>query len=135
MQTVSIMTTKRAFLRLLVATTGLLASILELVAAAIRLGSALLERANQAVRSSQARTVVVTAPAADGWTAQRTVAPTVLMTPATFGPSPEERLHAALTGLGFRAGCVRAFTASVRGRQAPLDALIKEGIVALSATN
>ena len=120
MQTVSIMTTKRAFLRLLVATTGLLASILELVAAAIRLGSALLERANLAVRP-RAQTVV---PA---------VAKTVMTEP--IGPSQEERIHAALVGMGFTAGCVRKFTASVRGRQAPLETLVKEGIVALSATN
>ena len=38
-------------------------------------------------------------------------------------------------GMGFTAGCVRKFTASVRGRQAPLETLVKEGIVALSATN
>ena len=85
-----------------------------------RHGAPRLERASLAIRP-KAQTVV---PA---------VAKTVMTEP--IGPSQEERIHAALVGMGFTAGCVRKFMASVRGRQAPLETLVKEGIVALSATN
>jgi hypothetical protein len=43
-----------------------------------------------------------------------------------------ERLTSALLSLKFPVARVRAFTASVEGRQAPLEVLVKEGIVALS---
>ena len=111
------MTAKRATVRLYVAMTGLFASLFELVEAFVRLVTACLEHAT--------RRVAPAAPAA---------APATSKAGATIAMTEDERLVSALMSLGFRAPNIRAFAATVRGRQAPLEVLVKEGIVALSAT-
>jgi hypothetical protein len=115
------MTAKRATLRLYVALTGLLASLLELTGALVRLATSAVQRV-----TPKARPETTTVP----WTPQ---APTWVQQAAPVAPPQDEKLHGALVGMGFRAGSVRKFTASVQGRTEPLEVLIKEGIVALSA--
>lgn len=117
------MNAKRATLRLFVAATGLIASILELGAGIVRLITATLNRLASFVRPQKAPVAPSLA-----------LAPTVLAkAPQTARMTEDERLTSALLSLKFPAGKVRAFTASVQGRQAPLEMLVKEGIVALTA--
>jgi hypothetical protein len=114
----------RATRRFLVAFVGLLASILEFAGALVRLATAVLERAARRVAPRVQPASMVAQPT-------RT-APAVA--PLAAGALPqEERLQSALVNMGFKAGSVRAFTASVRGSQKSLEALVKEGIVDLSA--
>jgi hypothetical protein len=121
------MTAKRATVRFYVAIVGLLASVLELAGAFVRLVTVCLDRAASRLKSP-----------VDAST-RLALAPTVIAPPAraaashTITMGEDERLTSALMNLGFRAANVRAFTASVSGRQAPLETLVKEGIVALSA--
>jgi hypothetical protein len=124
------MNAKRATVRLFVAVTGLLASLLELVTGIVRLATAVLERAASVAKPRTA------SPTGRASTPAQTLAtaPTVVAeAPPTARMTEDERLTSALMSLGFRAPNVRAFAASVRGRQAPLEVLVKEGIVALSA--
>jgi hypothetical protein len=123
------MTATRATVRLFVAVTGLVASLFELAGALVRLVTACTEILSRRLRSPRrdatlalalAPTVIAPAPAPR-------VAPTVLM-------SADERLTSALLSLKFPAAKVRAYAASVQHRQAPLEVLVKEGIVALTTT-
>jgi hypothetical protein len=125
------MNAKRAIVRLFVAVTGLLASLFELAGAFVRLGTAVLERFTNRLRNPVAAPISATHAMA--------LAPTVIAPAASVAPratvcmTVDERLTSALLSLGFRAANVRAFAASVCGREAPLEVLVKEGIVALSA--
>jgi hypothetical protein len=109
------MSYKRATLRFYVALTGLLASLLELSGAFVRLLAACLERLTKRLQAPVSTPASAPAPA-----------PVVVMATAN------ERLIAALSSMKFPAARVRAFAASVSGRTEPLEALVKEGIVALS---
>jgi hypothetical protein len=113
------MSYKRATVRLFVALTGLFASVLELLGATIRLVTSAIRLATTCLERHEA------APTRHR---ELLVEPT-----AALGPSQEEKLANALSGLGFRAGQARAFAVSVRGRQDPINMLVKEGIVALSS--
>lgn len=123
------MTAKRATVRFYVALVGLLASVLELGGALIRLGTACLEIMTRRLRSP------VDASTRLG------LAPTVIAPPSptvsrqTVAMSGDERLTSALMSLGFKAANVRAFAASVGGRNATLEVLVKEGMIALSSPN
>jgi hypothetical protein len=131
------MTLKRATVRLFVAVTGLLASLFELAGASVRLATAILEHLTNRLRSP----VAAPAPAAVPMTLTPTVfaAPAVVAAPMkapTEAPRTsrgDERLTSALLSLKFPTTKVRAFAASVSGREAPLEVLVKEGIVALSS--
>jgi hypothetical protein len=134
------MNAKRATLRLYVAVTGLLASVFELAGAFVRLATALLERAARTVapkgpQASQARQEPPMAPPPAQFLPTFATAPTVVETVprTTVAMTGDERLTSALLSLGFHTKNVRAFAATVRGRQEPLEVLVKEGIVALSA--
>ena len=115
------MNAKRATLRLYVAITGLLASLFELTGAFVRLATACLELASR--RLQRGTPVPVAA----------CVAPTAA--PKTIAMASDERLVSALCSMKFPTAKVRAFVASVGGRQAPLDVLLKEGIIALTSSN
>lgn len=137
------MTLKRATVRLFVAVTGLLASLFELAGASVLLATVILERLTNRLRSPVAAPAPAVVPMA--------LAPTVLVPPvvvapavkapaeiprvsrATIAMSGDERLTSALLSLKFPSAKVRAFAASVNGREAPLEVLVKEGIVALSS--
>jgi hypothetical protein len=110
---------KRSLTRLFVALVTFFATLVELAVRIVQLGVVLVERASRCV-------------AAPVPTAASPVAcpkPPVAKTDDTA-----ERLTSALTGLGFRAGAVRAFTATVRSRleKEPLEGLVREGIATLS---
>jgi hypothetical protein len=132
------MNAKRATLRLFVAVTGLLASLLELAGAfvrlfttGLRLGTVCLERLTNRARGP------VTASVAPVLSAVPLVAvaahPARVAATATVAMSGDERLTSALLSLKFPVAKVRAFAASVQGREAPLEVLVKEGIMALSS--
>jgi hypothetical protein len=108
---------KRSLVRLFVAVVGLLASVVELAVKLVQLAITLVERAARRVEGEKRR-VVIEAPAADS-----------VQVPV----DATDKLVGALTGLGFRAGPVRAFAATVRSRigREPIDGLVKEGIVHL----
>jgi hypothetical protein len=145
------MNAKRATLRLYVAVTGLFASVFELAGATVRLATALLERATRYVSSKRATTVpeviqvppaVYQTPHAAPHGVYQTSKTTEVTTEAWAATAPvgapvampqNERLHSALVNMGFKASCVRKFTASVQGRNDPLETLVKEGLVALSS--
>jgi hypothetical protein len=131
------MNAKRATLRLYVAITGLLASVFELAGAFVHLATALLERAARTVapKAPQTRQEPPMAPPPAQFLPTFATAPTVVETVprTTVAMSGDERLSSALLSLGFHTKNVRAFAATVRGRQEPLEVLVKEGIVALSA--
>jgi Holliday junction resolvasome RuvABC DNA-binding subunit len=103
---------------------GLFAAVLELAGATVRLAAKLVERGAQAV----ARREAPQRPGLGSEAAQkRPAAPS-----AAEAPSTDEKLVGALVGLGFAPGSVRKYAATVRGRQAPLDVLVKNGIAALT---
>jgi hypothetical protein len=112
----------RATRRFLAALLGLLASILEFAGAFVRLGTACLERAARRLQAPSTRVASASSPPPG--------APPEA--PALAQATQDEKLHGALTGMGFPAPRVQKFTASVRGRSDDLGVLIKEGIVALS---
>lgn len=113
------MTAKRATVRLYVALTGLFASLLEFTGALVRLCTAYMEKMKHRVQAGTGHAPVTAS------------APPSRI--ATVAMTEDERLVSALMSLGFRAANVRAFAASVCGRQVPLEVLVKEGIVVLSA--
>ena len=115
---------KRSLVRLVVAVFGFLAALMELAIRLVQLAILLVERATKQLEGATPRQVrVAPAPAA----------------PVAAAPDAEARLVGALTGpsLGFRVGPARAFAATVRTRLVtePMDGLVREGIVHLSASN
>lgn len=127
------MTIKRATVRFFVATTGLIASVLELTGAFVRLITACLDRLASLVRRPVDASHAVALPAALAPTVIAPAVPARAPTP-TIAMTGDERLVSALLSLFPTAKTkVRAFAASVQGREAPLEVLVKEGIVALSA--
>jgi hypothetical protein len=107
---------KRSLVRLSVAVLGCVASLLELVTRLVQLAIAVVARVTRRLESEKQQRIVVEAPRATVTT--------------------DEKLVGALTGLGFRAGPVRAFAATVRTRIGvePIEGLVREGIVQLSET-
>jgi len=126
---------KRPLIRLVVAVVSFLAALVELALRLVQLATLLVERATK-----QLQGLVVEAPAPKASARPR---PTLVSAPAPpAAPAPpdaEARLVGALTGpsLGFRVGPARAFAATVRTRLVtePMDGLVREGIVHLSASN
>lgn len=113
---------KPALVRLFVALFSLLASILELGASLVQLGVALTLRAAAAVR-----------PRPEAAQAPRNLC----VVPPSGRPAreKEERLTAALVGLGWSAPTVRRFVAGLGDRvgREPIEKLIKEGLATLAA--
>ena len=111
---------KRFTIRLIIAVLSLLASIVELLAKIVQLGTALVERAAQSLKIEPPRAAVA-----------------VVETTQTVDDTGEERLVGALVGpsLGFPVRSARAFARAVRSRikTEPMDALVREGIMRLSA--
>ena len=122
---------KRSLIRLVVAIFGLLAALMELAVRIVQLAILLVERATRALDEGEARRPV----AASTPPARLTLVPDLPAPPAP--PDAEARLIGALTGpsLGFPVRSARAFAATVRARIAtePMDSLVREGIVHLSA--
>jgi len=112
---------KPALVRLFVALFSLLASVLELGAALVRLAVALVLRAAAAVR-----------PRPEAVQAHRNLRVVPALRPAR---EKEERLTAALVGLGWSAPTVRRFVAGLGDRvgREPIEALIREGLATLAA--
>jgi len=112
---------KPALVRLFVALFSLLASVLELGAALVRLAVALVLRAAVAVR-----------PRPEAAQAHRNLRVVPALRPAR---EKEERLTAALVGLGWSAPTVRRFVAGLGDRvgREPIEALIREGLATLAA--
>jgi Holliday junction resolvasome RuvABC DNA-binding subunit len=110
---------KRSIVRLIVAILGLVSSIVELAIRVIQLAILVVDRLARSLESRRPE--------------ERRI---VVETPASQAPVNDaaERLTSALTGMGFRAGQVRAFAATVRVRldKEPIERLVKEGIVSLS---
>jgi hypothetical protein len=115
------MSPKTATRRLYVAMVSLVASILELAAALVRLGVALLGRATAAIRARVERPVAAPADR-----------PRLRIVPKTDGRT---RLTFALIGMGFHAPLVRSFVNELGDRvdREPIGTLIKEGLAALAA--
>ena len=116
---------KRPLTRLFVALVNLVAAILEFAVRLVQFAIVLVGRATRQLEVGKARQVVVEAPV-------QVTAPSPIPAP----PVDDEKLIGALTGLGFRAGPVRAFAATVRARIGvePIDGLVREGIMQLSET-
>jgi hypothetical protein len=136
------MNAKRATVRLFVATTGLLASLLELTGTLVRLGTAglrfvtaLLDSLTRRLRGPvDASTHMTLAPAVMAPLPTPVAAPVARVAASpTVSMTGDERLTSALLSLKFPTAKVRLFAASVAGRQEPLKVLVKEGIVALSS--
>jgi hypothetical protein len=125
---------KTATTKLVVALFSLLAAVLELGAAMVRLVTALALRAASTVRP-RCRPLPARA---EGRPNLRVITGTTGPT----GPNPRydlvvrrERLTNAMTGMGFRATDVRAFVNSLGDRacREPIETLIKEGLAHLAA--
>jgi hypothetical protein len=136
------MNAKHATLRLYATLTGLIAAVLELAGAAIRLVTVCLTRLARAVEPVPAALAhrgveAVGNPRAVAVTVPMGTSPTVAVEapPATVAMTGNERLIAALSSLKFPVARVRAFAASVGARQAPLEVLVKEGIAALTSSH
>lgn len=116
------MTAKRATARLYVATVSLVASVLELAAAMVRLFAALALRGASAVRP---RPGVTRLP-------QR---PNLRVVPASGSDLERERLVVALTNMGWPAPAVRRFVDGLGDRvgREPIEKLLKEGLANLAA--
>jgi hypothetical protein len=124
---------KRSLVRLVIAVASFLAALVELALRLVQLAIMLVERATRKLEGGTRR-LAVEAPA-----------PKVARLTLVAAPAPpavddvEERLIGALSGpsLGYKAGKVRAFVATVRPRMhtEPIDVLVREGIARLSAAS
>jgi hypothetical protein len=121
---------KRSLVRLVIAVASFLAALVELALRLVQLAILLVERATRKLEGGTKRLAAVEAPARL----------TLVASPAPPAPPAvddvEERLIGALSGpsLGYKAGKVRAFVATVRPRMhtEPIDVLVREGIVHLA---
>ena len=129
------MTARTATVRLYVAFASLVAAVLALLTAAVRLVASLATWL--AARVDASRSVRVS-PLAEA-PARPVEAPALRLVPQTrpssLTPSKADQLKTALVGLGFKAPPVCRFVASLGARvdREPLEGLIKEGLRALSS--
>lgn len=138
------MTVTKSVSTLLVSVVQLLTCLVNLVCKVVRLlttlalyATAAVERRNATPRVARAMAQCLVRPVA---TVVRTEVPETLPPVAPVAPTvPDftaERLHAALTGLGFQAPQVRRYVASVKtriGGHEPIETLIKDGLRALAS--
>ena len=131
------MTARTATVRLYVAFASLVAAVLALLTAAVRLVASLATWL--AARVDASRTARVPPPAEAPARPVEAPAPALRLVPQTrpssLTPSKADQLKTALVGLGFKAPPVCRFVASLGARvdREPLEGLIKEGLRALSS--
>jgi hypothetical protein len=126
-----IMTVKAAARRLTISVFTLLASIVDLIVAIVRLLTRAAVLGAEALEKRQIRTIKLL-PAKKAFPVETVVEPVVET--VEDRPDTKARLSTALVGLGFKQAQVRQYVSSVEGRVArgePIEILIKDGLRAL----